>query len=216
MEGEPCAAIYVADSQATRLLGMTRQLVGVSWLNASPFAYCGSIGPVPLGHATHDALQRLGEALTCGCGLRGLFGVDCILVDGIPWPVEVNPRYTASIEVLEYAMGISATSLHRDVFSPGVQRERISSAVGRSVVGKAVLFAKKTVTFPSIGPWLSTLQSPVPIHELPAFADIPQMGEQLQAGRPVLTFFARAGSEDDCLDSLRQTASDLDQLLFGR
>jgi len=27
----------------------------------------------------------------------------CILRDGVPWPVEINPRYTASVEVLEYA-----------------------------------------------------------------------------------------------------------------
>ena len=41
-------------------------------------------------------------------GLVGLFGVDLILRDGEPWPVEVNPRYTASVEVLELALGTSA------------------------------------------------------------------------------------------------------------
>ena len=50
-------------------------------------------------------------------GLRGLFGVDFVLRDGIPWPVEVNPRYTASVEVLEFAAGIRALTLHRSIFA---------------------------------------------------------------------------------------------------
>ena len=48
-------------------------------------------------------LQQLGLDLARGCGLRGLFGVDFVLSEGVPWPVEINPRYTASVEVLEYA-----------------------------------------------------------------------------------------------------------------
>ena len=40
-------------------------------------------------------------------GLAGWFGVDFILRDGIPWPVEINPRYTASVEIHELASGRS-------------------------------------------------------------------------------------------------------------
>ena len=43
-------------------------------------------------------LQRLGEVLASASGLMGWFGIDYVLRDGEPWPVEVNPRYTASVE----------------------------------------------------------------------------------------------------------------------
>jgi predicted ATP-grasp superfamily ATP-dependent carboligase len=116
IDGEPCAAVYVGDGGGARLLGVTRQLIGVDWLHAGPFRYGGSAGPLPLEPALRQALERLGDVLTVGCQLRGLFGVDFILRDGVPWPVEVNPRYTASVEVLEYALGLSALDRHRQVF----------------------------------------------------------------------------------------------------
>ena len=55
-----------------------------------------------------DDLARLGQVLAAGCGIRGLFGVDCVEENSVFWPVEINPRYTASVEVLEYASGLPA------------------------------------------------------------------------------------------------------------
>src|SRR5207249_9264748 len=82
-------------------LEVTRQLVGEPWLHAAPFHYCGSIGPLPLSESLWRKFWRIGTVLAKAFRLRGLFGVDCVLRDGIPWPVEVNPRYPASVEVLE-------------------------------------------------------------------------------------------------------------------
>ncbi len=124
IEGEPAAAVFVGDSQSASLLGFTQQLVGEAFCNATAFHYCGSIGPTPLGDKLRIALERLGSAVTLACHLRGLFGIDGILRDGEFWPVEINPRYTASIEVLEYATGFRSLSLHRDIFvsrASGVQ-----------------------------------------------------------------------------------------------
>jgi predicted ATP-grasp superfamily ATP-dependent carboligase len=116
IEGESCAAVYVAGADGARLLGVTRQLSGLDWLHSGPFRYAGSVGPLPLDAELRQSLERLGNVLTAGCHLRGLFGVDFMLRDGVPWPVEVNPRYTASVEVLEYALGLSALEWHRLVF----------------------------------------------------------------------------------------------------
>jgi hypothetical protein len=59
------------------------------------------------------------------------------------------------------------------------------------------------------------LQHPTDIHEVPAFADIPHSGERIEAGRPILTFFARAGSETACIDTLKLIAQELNGWLFG-
>jgi predicted ATP-grasp superfamily ATP-dependent carboligase len=217
VEGEACAAIFLGKDRHGRLLGVTRQLVGAAWLHAGPFRYCGSIGPLSLDSTALHAFDHLGSVLTSGCHLRGLFGVDCILRDGIPWPVEINPRYTASVEVLEYGAGVPALALHRQVFdpdapSPGAKRR----AADGSVVGKAILFARAPLEFPNDGPWSATLRSPCPIDEMPAFADIPHAGERIEARRPILTFFTRATSEAACLEQLKGIAVDLDRWLFGR
>ena len=126
VEGESRAAVYAAGPKATRLLGVTRQLVGEAWLNAAPFHYCGNVGPLRLTADERRSLERLGHVLAAGCGLRGLFGVDGVWREGTFWPVEVNPRYTASVEVLEYATGLSAISWHRAAFDAAapVRRSR--------------------------------------------------------------------------------------------
>jgi predicted ATP-grasp superfamily ATP-dependent carboligase len=215
IEGEPCSALYVGDGQQAQLLGVTRQLTGETWLHSKRFHYCGSIGPLSLETSLRTHFERLGKVLVEGCGLRGLFGVDCVLHDGIPYPVEVNPRYTASVEVLEYATGLPALALHRRVFDPDAPQPDVPVWNGTDVVGKAILFARDNVTVSGDGPWSLALEHPASLRELPLFADIPQDGQQVRAGKPILTFFARAASMDACRERLQEIAADLDRWLFG-
>lgn len=212
--GEPCAALYVARRDGVVLLGATRQLVGERWLHAGGFQYCGSVGPLVLPDAMRWAFERLGETIGTGCGLRGLFGVDCILHVGEPWPVEVNPRYTASVEVHEYATGLAALAHHRQAFDPEAPAPGAASA--GPVVGKAILFARESLVFPDEGPWQEVLRQPGAVAQMPAFADVPRPGEQVPRGKPVLTFFARAATEAACVAALQKQATALDQCLFGR
>jgi predicted ATP-grasp superfamily ATP-dependent carboligase len=216
VEGVPCAAVYIGNGRQTRLLGVTRQLVGEDWLHAKPFHYCGSLGPLRLAQPLRRALKRLGDVVAAGCLLCGLFGVDFILRDGVPWPVEVNPRYTASVELLEYAAGVPALALHRRAFDPAAPDPPGPGASPGPWHGKAILFARQALTFPEDGPWLSALRNPPPLWEAPGFADIPPAGQRIEAGRPVLTIFAQGESEAGCLARLREIAADLDCRLFGR
>jgi predicted ATP-grasp superfamily ATP-dependent carboligase len=225
IEGESYAVLYTGDGRFSHWHGVTRQLVGAAWLNAAPFHYCGSLGPVFFdggsaqdlgGLLLHDALEELGAWLVKDFGLRGLFGVDGIVRDGSFYPVEVNPRYTASMEVLEYAQGWPALAFHRAACGAS---ERKFVWVGRGPyprVGKAILFARQPLEFPASGPWEGELQHQTDVHELPVFADIPQAGERIEAGRPVLTFFAQARTESACLDTLQQIARELNGWLFGQ
>lgn len=214
IEGESRAALFAADGRRATLLGVTRQLVGECWLNATRFQYCGSVGPLSLGHGLRARLDLLGNVLTASFGLRGLFGVDGVIRGDEFFPVEINPRYTASVEVLEYATGLNALAWHRRAFDPTSPPPSLPGP-GRTV-GKALLFAKDKVTFPAAGPWQGKpCESNAP-PATPRYADLPHAGDCIDAGRPVLTFFAQADDPAACLDALRQTAGELDRLLFGR
>ncbi len=217
IDGAPYSAVYVGRETGALLLGATRQLVGESWLHAAPFHYCGSLGPLPLASATLATLRQLGDVLATTFGLRGLFGVDFMLRGGTPWPVEVNPRYTASVEVLEHATGLTALALHRAVFDPSAALTGDFVPPARpSLLGKAILFAREALTFPSDGPWLATLQQPAPLTAPPAFADIPPPDQRIEKGRPVLTFFVVGKSPGEVMAQLTQTAADLDRQLLGQ
>ena len=204
IDGMPAAAIYIATEAGTRLVGLTLQLVGMPWLHARRFHYCGSIGPLEITSSLKQVLQRLGEVLTYGCGLRGLFGVDGILQGDEFWPVEINPRYTASVEVLERATGWRALAEHALAFASNA--EEVSGQGTHSMVGKAILFAQHRLTFP-------TLQNHLD-HGWPCFADIPTSGTLIEPGQPILSFFVRENSVPECLAKLRAIAEDLHRNSF--
>jgi predicted ATP-grasp superfamily ATP-dependent carboligase len=217
IEGEPISFLFLGSRETTLLLGATRQLVGETWLHAAPFRYCGSIGPLDHSLIERPSLEELGDLLALGCFLDGLFGVDGILRDGEFWPVEINPRYSASVEVLEHGLGAPLLSYHAHVFThrglPPLPSSGLSPA---RTIGKAILFARDDLHFPAEGPWMKELLSLRPVQELPTFADIPAAGELIEAGKPILTFFAAADSCSNCEDMLRQIADTLDRWLFER
>jgi predicted ATP-grasp superfamily ATP-dependent carboligase len=217
IKGQSLSLLFLGDGRTARLLGVTRQLVGEPWLHAASFHYCGSIGPLGSGLVQRPSLAELGHILASECMLAGLFGVDGVLRDGALWPVEINPRYTASVEVLEYAAGSPLLGWHGHVFTARqLPSLPLSAQSGKRTIGKAILFAQDDLHFPADGPWLTELRSPRPVQELPGFADIPAAGERIEKGKPILTFFSAADSSFACEYALRQIAADLDRWLFKR
>jgi predicted ATP-grasp superfamily ATP-dependent carboligase len=220
IEGQSCSAVYVADGEHALFLGATRQLIGEAWLNARPFCYCGSIGPLQFHSKVETVLLKLGDVIARRFGLRGLFGIDFVLREDLPFPVEVNPRYTASIEILELASDLAALALHRGAFAASsravfsVASRAAEQTLLAGVLGKAVLFARDKVMIPNDAPWNAALCQPV--LGLRDFADIPHAEETIEQCQPIVTVFARADTVDGCLDELRQRAQSLDRWLFGR
>jgi predicted ATP-grasp superfamily ATP-dependent carboligase len=213
VEGESVSAVYVGRQTGAVLLGVTQQLVGTKWLNGSNFRYCGSVGPVVLNDRARMTFQRIGQVLVERCSLRGLFGVDAVLRDGIPLPVEVNPRYTASVEVLEHALGFSSLGLHGACFEPGgVSPLPASNGL---CTGKAILFARASFTFPTDGPWIQSLNQDLGEGGWPEHADVPHPGEPIHAGQPILSLLATGLTAEMVTAKLRSTAEEVDHFLFG-
>lgn len=206
IEGEPLAAILALADGRGRLLGVSRQLVGVSWCRGPEFGYCGSVrirdDDVPL--PVIAALERFASVLAAA-GLRGVVGVDLVIDphDQL-YVIEVNPRPTSSAELVERATGVSIMATHLDAFGlesparPPLRR-------GDANWVKAVLFAAAPVVVDAAlldrlrdraSPWTGT-------DGLPALADIPRPGQVLQAGTPLVTVFAGGETAADGLTRLR-------------
>jgi predicted ATP-grasp superfamily ATP-dependent carboligase len=211
IDGTACGAVYVAAGGRARLLGVTRQIVGARWAGATGFQYAGSIGPLLLPDACLEQFRRLGECLADRFRLRGLFGVDAILNAAAVWPIEVNPRYTASIEVLERALLIKAVEMHAAAFREGRLPGAIPTVADSGLWhGKAIVYAKQHViagecfaqhvVSGSKGPW-------------PQYSDVPQPGTQIRAGQPILTVFAEGAREEHVEHHLKNRAEDVRKCL---
>jgi predicted ATP-grasp superfamily ATP-dependent carboligase len=202
--GEPAAAIYVAGNSRALLVGVTRQLVGESWTGALPFRYCGSLGPLSLAPERRAKYERLGACLAERFPLSGLFGVDVIENEAGIWPVEVNPRYTASVEILERASALSAVELHAAACRGNAIPLRVNSSAA-GCFGKAVLFAQAEIF---IGRELTDLVTCMNgRHAWPAIADVPQVGTQIHAGQPIVSVFASGRENTHVMAELKRLAS---------
>lgn len=191
------------------LLGITEQIVGASWLHAREFLYAGNLvgwalptrssgacGELQLTQAFPLTSGAVGgqcppyEIPTPAVRLAGYSGIDFILKNSTPIVLEINPRYPASVEVIEFARHFGCA------------------------VGKAIYFAPRSFAFSRSGPWDADLEGTFEPWRLPTYADIPEPGELMEAGSPVLTFFAAASTADECRERLQSRARELDAL-FG-
>ena len=142
----------------------------------------------------------------------GLFGVDGLLDGDTFRPVEVNPRYPASVEILELSTGVRAIDLHRRAFEFVSGPLPVPSSPKR-VVGKAIVYAPAEGVFPEVGPWLDGLGRHA-LDAIPDFADVPCAGEPLSRGHPVLTVFASGSTPAECERNLRGRVADVTRRLY--
>jgi predicted ATP-grasp superfamily ATP-dependent carboligase len=192
----------VAGQGEVRLLGVTRQLFGHPWPGASGFRYVGSVGPVSLDGQLNSQLRSIGECLTAAFDLRGLFGVDVIVGCGKVWTIEINPRFTASVEIHERAADWCALSTH-SVACEGAKLPA-TPLVAREFHGKAVVYAThEGVISSSFCEWVDWQNR---LDRFPAYADIPGTGTKIASGRPILTVLAHGARVSDVCRLLRSRA----------
>jgi predicted ATP-grasp superfamily ATP-dependent carboligase len=185
VSGTPLSAVF----EGSELRGVTRQLVGEPWAGAAQFQYCGSIGPWLLSSKCERHLQQLGERLCQEFELTGWYGIDLIDSGDQLWIIEVNPRYTAAVEIVERA--------HADA---------------NACFGKAILFAKQPLTMDA--QLCETLLSDADSIRWPRLADIPIRGTKIAIGQPVLTTFASATSVQAVEIELQRCIKELEQQLY--
>jgi uncharacterized protein len=191
--GMPCGVSYLAVHGRCLLLGLCRQS-HAAVDPARPFLYGGSIGPLALNSVTQSKLVQLGERLAAEFALRGLFGVDLILQpDGSLRTLEVNPRYTASMELLERADGRSFIELHVQACLENSLPSLRTDSERRH--GKRIVYVDDALPSVVSSPIVAALQQAVGKSEFPPFADLPAVLSPLPRGEPFCTIFASGDTE---------------------
>jgi predicted ATP-grasp superfamily ATP-dependent carboligase len=160
--------------------------------------------------------------------LVGLFGIDFVLDGEMVWTLEVNPRYTASVEIMERFSGVRAIAAHVAACNGQLSGDERAGAspppasppqagaedgpARRGHYGKAVLFARRdlqispafadeTLAEATRAPW-------------PALADVSPAGTPIEAGRPILTLFADGSTTEEVERRLRHRAMELENKLY--
>ena len=162
-----------------------------------------ALGGIEGGLGVTTAVQEMLQKLTRAFGLRGVNGVDFVLgrdEAGRPGPylVEVNPRYTGSMELMEWAYGLNTFDLHIRSFrgdlplfslpSPKVGGGAGGGGVHRpGFYGKGIVYAREDVVMPETAGWRARGRR-----------DVPFPGERITAGHPICTVLAEGETRDQC------------------
>ena len=209
IEGPSCGAVYVAARGEARLLGVTEQLLAGGDAGENRFRYAGSVGPLRLSPPVRATFEQIGQALAGAFGLIGLFGVDAIVAGERVWPVEVNPRYPASAEILDWASESSAVGRHMVACLEGELPAPAEPADDRWY-GKRIHFARRdSVASPEFCEKLRLLNVG---RSWPAVADIPAPATQFRTGQPVATVLAEGASREIVLQRLAAAQDELAEL----
>ena len=204
IRGIPASIAFSSDSRRVIPLAVSRQLIGIRALGARDFMYSGSIlAPVgdsqfPNAKSLFDRARAVAEVVAQGCGLRGINGIDFMARDGVPFPIEVNPRYSASMELAERAWGVSVFQMH---VAGCLDRLTTLESIPQRfpAVGKAIVYARREITLGDTRFW----------QEDPSLADIPAPGEHIATGHPICTIFATAANGLECERNLLRRAERL-------
>ena len=203
LEGTPGSLVFVAAGRDCVPLGFSRQLSGDSAFGASGFRYCGNIlasvddRQFDRGGTLLDAAVRLARVVTAEFGLMGLNGVDFMAREGIPVLLEVNPRWSSSVELAERAFGATFFQAHADACAGVLPPFDLLSGLQRTrAFGKAIVYARADAYIADSSHWLGN----------PDVRDVPRSGQRLRAGQPVCSVFASAADSGSCYRALVERA----------
>ncbi|MEZ6096698.1 MAG: ATP-grasp domain-containing protein [Pirellulaceae bacterium] len=202
ISGTTYGAAFLSDRNRTQLLGVTQQLLGDG--NGSEFCYAGSVGPITLPQDQLQQLLRFGEWIRVHYNAVGLWGVDFIVADsGCLWFVDVNPRPTASMEILEKGIGIALMPLHAEAFHSNVPSVAIPDSTNA--------FCKRIVYWSGEPLMISHEHSKRLLHWLEAgrIADVPETGTVVERDQPFVTLFAEAESPESAIQLTERLSQEL-------
>ncbi len=206
-QATPASVSFVANGTDAVILGLSEQLCGLEKFAAKPFLYCGNIVPLTFSHCNSSSsvreqvlakVRRMVNVITAKCGLIGVNGIDFLVTDeGNVLFLEVNPRYSSSMELYRKAYGLDIFGLHVEAFQNRLPNRHSlfeeNPGYSGSCWGKTIVYAPWDLVTVDTNAWFDR-----------GIRDIPQPGEEIPAETPLCTVFAKAKSRDGCLAALEK------------
>lgn len=203
----------VDDSRTNvQLVGVTESWKSCDWPADGEFIYRGSFGPIELTAIQQNAAQRLVQELLKQCDLAhhenlststvgssdattqsprrwsGYLQIDLIeRQDGQLFLLEVNPRWTAGMEILRLSGQVNMAALQARANGIDLDQDNTQPRTPQRWVGKAIYYAPQQLLLDQ-----NILGK---LHSLSGrgFSDIPSgdmLGQHIEQGHPVLTITA--------------------------
>ena len=192
VHGTPYSAVLITLQDRHYLVGISMILAGYAYGANAPFGYAGNIGPHQISDDLNEWLMRVVHAVTKSVTVRGIWGIDFIESEGEFYLLEINPRYTSSVEVYELATGRSLV------------KELLSSRIGKTItqpnqiVGKWIYYSPvdqvvSSTTFDYLADYTQ---------DSIRYTDVPYETTSFKLGDPMFTIITHGNTVQKCHDRL--------------
>jgi predicted ATP-grasp superfamily ATP-dependent carboligase len=162
-----------------------------------PFGYCGNIVPLKVDGSIFEKCKAIAEKIASHFSLIGSNGIDIVISsNGVPYVIEVNPRFQGTLGCVEKVLGINLVESHMRACLYG---ELPTVRSPSKFCTRLILYAPKRVFAPD----LAALQDAV---------DIPLPNSIIEEGEPLCSILAGGKSRNS---SFRKAES-LARRIYGR
>ncbi len=221
LPGETIGVTFLSSEFGSTLVGATAAWIPDSKLPGMNYVYCGSYGPVELTDKQLLKLQHFARTTGNESGLLGLWQADFLRYDGELTLLEINPRWSASMDILEVCLDAGLVEMHHACINMTVSHAifskysndciRVSKSTVTVMLGKMIVYANDSfnVTQSQSDEWWSKRWS-CDLGSLLngcQFADIPCAGTAIAKGDPILTVLTTGCSSESILRKLQWTRS---------
>ncbi|MDV2482008.1 ATP-grasp domain-containing protein [Methanoculleus sp. Wushi-C6] len=194
VDGIPSSVSCVADGRRARAVAVNRQILRGNGESAHGFA--GSV--TPFAHPLAGEMVAVAEQIAAASGCVGSVGID-FMAGEKPWAIEINPRFQATVDTVEMAIGENLFAMHMDACRGVLPAERPRP---RQVAVRRILFAERDIRLDAD---LSVLA--------PHVADIPWPGAEFEEGQALVSVFGCGADEAAAFDALEQNIAAVRRLI---
>lgn len=220
IDGQSVGVTFLSSAHGSLALGCTE-----AWPTQphpwGAFVYQGSVGPVSLQQEDWTLLEAFAKNVTIASQWRGLWQADFIRKGSHWYLLEINPRWTASMEILEASTGMELVRLNclavsgqlaSDEWQKLLQNNQSSRMTPSRCFAKRVLYAPHSIALNEamIERWwrhrlpLESFMIDSKTSSLCWFADIPNEPMQFETGYPICSIVGVSATTEDLKTAMKE------------
>ena len=219
LPGESIGVTFLSSKVGSTVVGATASWKSeVSFMGGPLYAYRGSYGPIVLTREQLERLQRFATLVGFESGLLGLWQADFLRDKGELTLLEINPRWSASMDLLDVGLSTPLIQYHYACIRNSLRRERFlqvslecfeqAQRSRKSMIGKLIVYASLPCVVTQLQSdrwwsqrWTGDMNCGANRYQ---FADIPNPSTEVSAGDPLLTVMATGSSPEAIMAELQR------------
>jgi len=162
ISGIAASASLISSANGAITLTINEQLLGMSEMGQrEPFGYCGNVVPLQINETVADRCKGIVEKVASHFNLVGSNGIDLVISkEGVPYVIEVNPRFQGTLECVERILNLNIVKAHVEACVQGKLPTLEKSPSDFCV--RLILFAPQRSVVPDLSVFEEVRDIPLP------------------------------------------------------